>query len=245
MANSFDAGIWAVFLEKITVKIGCSRKHIKVGEFTIDSLQTTNLRRDPSKEEIQKRCDDPKVKAYMKLNSYQSKAVYMITGIKVASGFTFKQSDRLSGEASCELGAALLPCLGLGTKAAGSSDRNISHGFKTKEDIIYAYQVSKIEPKGWGRNKHVVIQDYTRGSDAMSICSMTSASPQLAEDEEASFQHVTAKELQQLENDIKVVCLPDGEAEQGVIVFRAADEEGYFGWVRRLLGHLSPAASYK
>ncbi|KXH69683.1 hypothetical protein CSAL01_12614 [Colletotrichum salicis] len=32
--NSFDAGIWGVFLEKVTVKIGCSRKHVKVGEST-------------------------------------------------------------------------------------------------------------------------------------------------------------------------------------------------------------------
>lgn len=84
--RNLNLRIWAIFLEKISIKVGASRTHIKNGQFKMQSLDTESLKEDPSDEYIEVLCRDPRIKEFMRLDSLLCKPVYIITGLKVASG---------------------------------------------------------------------------------------------------------------------------------------------------------------
>jgi hypothetical protein len=72
----------------------------------------------------------------------------MIIGLKIAKGFALKGKDSTTSGFIAESGAQVAPNVSAGAKAKVSTKDSISDQFESENDIIFAYQLLKIKPKG-------------------------------------------------------------------------------------------------
>jgi len=159
-ATNLSASLWAVFLEKINISISANRERIKNNKFTMSALETTVLSEDPSPQEIKARCNDPTVKEFMRLDSVLCKPVYMVTGIKVAKDFKLEGEKRLTKGIAAEVGGEVAPEASVGVGAGVQRTNRIADEFEAEGDIIFAYQLIKVKPKGWSKEKTFKIEEY-------------------------------------------------------------------------------------
>ncbi|KAF4984120.1 hypothetical protein FZEAL_613 [Fusarium zealandicum] len=152
--------LWGVFLEKITLNTTAQQKRIKNGTFSMDSLETIYLSDDPSPEEMKARCNDIRVREYMRLDSMLCSPVYMVTGIKVAKGFKLEGEKSSSAIFAADIGGEVAPEASVGAGAGASSSRRIADEFEADGDIVFAYQLIKIKPKGWTKEKRLETSEY-------------------------------------------------------------------------------------
>ncbi|KAK3384172.1 hypothetical protein B0T24DRAFT_74185 [Lasiosphaeria ovina] len=152
-ARSVHASIWAVFFDAVGVDLLAARSQATVDNYSMRELETTYFVDDPPTEDIVKRIkDDPKVSKLMRLDSVFCRPVYMITGIKTAKGFMLR-SERsanviVDGAVSAPV-AAGGPSVGGG--AGVSAETSLAHGLTSPQDIVFAYQLLKISPRGWNK----------------------------------------------------------------------------------------------
>ncbi|RKK64380.1 hypothetical protein BFJ69_g16746 [Fusarium oxysporum] len=154
--------IWTIFLEKISIKIGANRTHIKDGQFNMQSLDTVSLKDDLSDDYIKTLCSNPKVREFMRVDSLLCKPVYVVTGLKVAKGFSFSGMAKHSASLTGEAGGEVAPEASLGGGAQASSSTSISDQFESVNDIIFAYQLTMIKPKGWTKEKKMETSDFRK-----------------------------------------------------------------------------------
>jgi hypothetical protein len=159
-ATNFNVSLWTKFLEKIDVAASAHRERIKNGHFTMKELVTVALKDDPSDKEISALCNDPNVKEFMKLDSVLCKPVYMITGFKIAKKFALKAENSKDDGVDVKGGGEVAPEASVGGKVEASKKKKISDEFESENDIIFAYQLLKIKPKGWTRNKKIEVTEF-------------------------------------------------------------------------------------
>lgn len=128
----------------------------------MQSLDTELLKDDPSDEYIEALCKNPKVKEFMRLDSLLCKPVYIVTGLKIAKGFSMSGADNHSSRFTGETGGEVAPEASLGTGGDISSSTSISDQFESDNDIIFAYQLMMIKPKGWTKEKNMVASDFRK-----------------------------------------------------------------------------------
>jgi hypothetical protein len=159
-ASNLSASLWAVFFEKVNVNLSANRERIKNNKFTMSSLETTYLLEDPSPEQIKARCNDPAVKDFMRLDSVLCKPVYMISGLKVAKDFKLEGEKSLSRGMAAEAGAEVVPEVSVGGSAGIQRKNRVADEFESEEDIVFAYQLIKIKPKGWSKEKRLDVSEF-------------------------------------------------------------------------------------
>ena len=154
--------LWGAFLEKIRLGTTAQQDRLKNGRFTMESLETIYLSEDPSPEEIKARCNDPLVREYMRLDSLLCSPVYMVTGIKVAKGFKLEGEKSSSASIRFEGGGEVSQEAGIGIKANAATTKRerITDEFESDSDIVFAYQLMKITPKGWRKEKRLKTSEY-------------------------------------------------------------------------------------
>lgn len=160
--RSLSVSIWATFLEHVTLKIGGSKRRVLSGQFTMDSLETIYLREDPSLEYFQRVCEDPLVTKFMQPESVFCKPIYMVTGLKIARGFKMAGANTTSSSATAGTTIKGTPMDSAGAQVEASTSTAISDQFESAEDIIFAYQLLVIKPKGWWKNKKIEIGDFQK-----------------------------------------------------------------------------------
>jgi hypothetical protein len=95
----------------------------------------------------------------MKPDSILSKPVFMITGVKIAKGF------HLSSEGAAKFGGQLgVTATTGGLPSAGGEgkfgvDKAQTYAFST-DNVVFAYQLLKLAPKGWGEKRAVYGTEY-------------------------------------------------------------------------------------
>jgi hypothetical protein len=159
-ASNLSASLWAVFFEKVNVNVSANRERIKNNKFTMSSLETTYLLEDPSPEQIKARCNDPSVKDFMRLDSVLCKPVYMISGLKVAKDFKLEGENSLSHGMAAEAGAEVVPEISVGGGAGIQRKNRVADEFESEADIVFAYQLIKIKPKGWSKEKRLDVSEF-------------------------------------------------------------------------------------
>lgn len=159
-ATTLTASLWAVFLEKININISANRERIKDSHFTMSALETTYLLEDPSPEQIKARCNDPAVKDFMRLDSVLCKPVYMISGLKVAKDFKLQGENSLSRGVAAEAGAEVQPEVSVGGGAGIQHKHRVADEFESESDVVFAYQLIKIKPKGWSKEKKLDVSEF-------------------------------------------------------------------------------------
>jgi hypothetical protein len=159
-ARNVNLSLWAEFLEVIKLSLNANRERIRSSSFTMSSLDTITLVEEPTPEEIKTRCNDPLVVDYMRPDSLRASPVYMVTGIKVAKDFKLEGEATTTKGLAGELGGQISPEASIGGGAGGSRTDKISDAFEADGDIVFAYQLMKIQPKGWGKEKTFETSEY-------------------------------------------------------------------------------------
>ncbi|PVH74788.1 hypothetical protein DL98DRAFT_499260 [Cadophora sp. DSE1049] len=157
--HSFKVSVWTVFLESIHLKAEINRERLKNSSFTMESLATEFLH-EPTAEEIKARCNDPDVKRYMHSSSFGRRPVYMVTGLKTARGFALGGGSGSTRRFGVEAGGQIATSVSLGAAVEASNSRSNSGQFEAEGDIIFAYQLLRIKPKGWTKDGQYSISDY-------------------------------------------------------------------------------------
>jgi hypothetical protein len=84
----------------------------------------------------------------MRLDSVLCKPVYMITGLKIAKKFALKGENSKDNSVDVEGGVEGTPEVSIGGKVEASKKKKTLDEFESENNIIFAYQLLKIRPKG-------------------------------------------------------------------------------------------------
>jgi hypothetical protein len=159
--HSMHASIFARFLQTASANIGGKKAKDVTTRYSMESMETRYFKADPAEEEVAVRCQAPRVRAAIKAGVFGDQPVYMITGIKIAKGFTLESGIESSKEATLG-GSALVPPAGdfsLGAVVSGSRRKGMQDSFRSGNNIVFAYQLHVISHKGW-REKRVEMDVY-------------------------------------------------------------------------------------
>lgn len=214
-ARNVNLSIWTVFLEKVHLKVGANRESIKNGHFTMKSLDTEFLKDDPSDEEIVALCNHPDVRNFMRLDSLLCKPVYMVTGLKIAKGFALKGEDISKSSFAAEGMAEVAPDVSLGARAEASTKTTISDQFEAENDIIFAYQLLKITPKGWSKNKKIELIEFQPRQAFLSDEEKEQRDPKVDGEKDV----LTVEDLKELGRFVETIEVKSDELEGVYVVY--------------------------
>src|SRR4051794_30113361 len=112
--------MWAQFLGTVGFSAAGERNSTVSSEHAMDTLETRYFVEDPGHDEIVGRITVPRVQAVMKAGGFgRSHPVYMVTGLKIATGFsTVREKSRHSAATAQASGAVPAPA---GQASIGSS----------------------------------------------------------------------------------------------------------------------------
>jgi hypothetical protein len=147
--RTVNLSLWVRFLQNIGFNVGTDHDKSTSADYIMESLETTYYTEEPSIEEVNERVMDPKVRKLMRVDNLLSKPVYMITGLKIAKGFKLTSERSSRHAAHAEASAPLASQATVGVQAGGSMENSRSDGFQSINDIVFAYQLLKIIPKGF------------------------------------------------------------------------------------------------
>lgn len=150
--------VWAEFLQTVSGKVSGGYGSDVQSNYTMDSLETIYFVADPPIEEVQARLKVPRVQAITKVNRIPGfrTPVYMVTGLMVAKGLSVAMENNKHRNGETEIGGnAPSPVgqVGAGANLAKSTSTEEADKWRAGEDIVFAYQLLKIEVKGWKGDK--------------------------------------------------------------------------------------------
>lgn len=152
--RNISISVWAEFLQTVSGKVSGGRGTDVQTNYTMESLETMYFVVDPPIEEIQARLKAPRVQAVTRASripGFRSPA-YMVTGLMIAKGLSATMENNKSRDREFELsGNAPSPAgqVGAGANIAKSTSTERADQWRASEDIVFAYQLLKIEIKGW------------------------------------------------------------------------------------------------
>nr|RBQ96752.1 hypothetical protein FVER53263_20540 [Fusarium verticillioides] len=154
--HSLHGSIWATFLQQATAKISGGTSDDLFNKYTALRLETIYFTKQPTDEEAAERVREKAVKAAVNAGLLMKKPVFMITGLKVARGFQVSSSISSTANAKGEFKAPITSNSGMGADADHSQGKKQEQNHRSRQDIIFAYQLHAIIHKGWSQ-KHVDI----------------------------------------------------------------------------------------
>lgn len=161
---------WLEFLQTASAKIGLAREKHRLDQYTMAQLETEYFLEFPSEEEIKSRVKVDRVRETIKASRLPGarQPVYMVTGRKLAKGFSalHESGKQTSGEAKAG-GLVPTPTGNAAVKggAAGHKERELQTWWKAGDELVFAYQLMKIDVKGWRASK--VVYDEFRHESAL------------------------------------------------------------------------------
>ncbi|MCJ1360770.1 MAG: hypothetical protein MMC33_010779 [Icmadophila ericetorum] len=162
LTSSQDTGAsvsaWIEFLQATSAKIGLAREKHRLDQYSMTSLETEYFLELPSQEEIKSRIKVDRVRETIVTSGLPGtrQPVYMVTGRKLAKGFSavHESGKETSGEA--ETGVSAPTSAGnVAVKggAAGHNEKELQARWKAGDELVFAYQLMKIDVKGWRGSK--------------------------------------------------------------------------------------------
>lgn len=151
--HDLSMGIWARFVQAISANVSGGCGATAHNQYKMEALEVRYFITDPTLEVIKARLAVPRVQAAMKANNIPGfrHPVYTVTGLMIAKGFeaTQKRGNKISAEVGVD-GSAPTPG---GQAEAGVNVTRSKHmeegdAWKAGDNIVFAYQLLKIEVKG-------------------------------------------------------------------------------------------------
>ncbi|XRM45795.1 hypothetical protein ABZX51_008870 [Aspergillus tubingensis] len=157
-SRDVSMSLWAEFLQTVSGKLSGGRGSDVRSNYRMDQLETEYFVTDPPLEEIQARLKSPRVQAVTKAGRIPGlrNPVYMVTGLMIAKGFTAIMENNKRHNGEIEVGGNIPSPgfqVGAGANLAKSTSTEESDTWRAGEDIVFAYQLLKIEVKGWKGNR--------------------------------------------------------------------------------------------
>ncbi|KAJ5275493.1 hypothetical protein N7505_004038 [Penicillium chrysogenum] len=225
LARSQGAGgslsAWLEFLQSVNTKVGLAREKHRLDEYTMTSLETEYFLEFPSKEEIKSRIDSEHVRAAIKASGLfgTRNSVYMVTGRKLAKGFSALHASGKKNSGNVEAGASahmLNGNVSVKAGAAGHKEMGLQAGWKANEELVFAYQLIKIDVKGL-RGSKVLYDEFRHESAFLSHEGEVGHEEEEEEscgDIEVDVAAVTADDLAKLTDDNAILNIDLGEPSQ-------------------------------
>jgi len=156
--TSASVSAWLEFLQTAGAKIGLAREKHRLDQYTMTSLETEYFLELPSAEEIKSRVKVDRVRKTIKASGLPStrQPVYMVTGRKLAKGFSAVHDSGKQTSSEAEAGGLTPTPTGnaaIKGGAAGHKERELQTGWKAGDELVFAYQLMKIEVRGWRGSK--------------------------------------------------------------------------------------------
>ena len=146
-AEDANFSLWLQALQIVGAKAGVESGKTTKNEYNMDALRTSFFTVDPSDEHIKVLLDAPKVRSAMR-STFWSHPVFMISGLKVAEGFSVSSEAKRHRGGNGKLSAAITPQVSVGVDAGMSTDRGEKDSFDAGQDVVIAYQLLRISRKG-------------------------------------------------------------------------------------------------
>lgn len=157
--HNVAVAVWAQFLQGVGASLSGDRAVEKSSEYTMDTLETEYFVQDPDQAEIEARVKEPRVRDAMAGTLGLRQPVYMVTSLKIAKGFSASTVTGKRKGAGVEAGIPIAEGITTGANISGGVETRSSDSWRAGEDIIFAYQLLKIELKGW-RTKRVEVDEF-------------------------------------------------------------------------------------
>lgn len=156
--------LWAQFLQTVSAKISAEKDVDALSKYTIDCLETRYFKVGPSVDEVAARLNVPRVQAALRSSIFNllgtSRPLYIITGLKIAKGFSMSIERRMRHADSMEAAMPITENISVGGNVEVQSRSTEGVEFRSGGDIVFAYEVMKITVKGKGEGMSAEITDY-------------------------------------------------------------------------------------
>ncbi|KAF3910595.1 hypothetical protein ABW21_db0203338 [Orbilia brochopaga] len=169
-SNSVSTSLWASFAELVSLRLGGSTTRVRDENYSMRELETAYYSDwlDMSthiKERVNK---DPVVREVMRFDNPFSKPVWMVTGIKIARGFRLSSGRERANGVDIEASAPVVVApVSVGAGVGVEVKRKKDLKFESETDIVFAYQLLKIAPKGW-KGKKLEMKEHFAGAAFLS-----------------------------------------------------------------------------
>ncbi|KAK4083736.1 uncharacterized protein Triagg1_1398 [Trichoderma aggressivum f. europaeum] len=158
--RSVNVSIWTRLFNQLSIKLGPNRQKTDTIKIVMESLETTYFRDEPSMQDIHEIAKEPIVQSVLKADSLFRSPVYMVTGLKIAKGFQLVHHGSSGRGLSAEILESVAPDMSVGGNANIEITTATSKAFEAADDVVFAYQLLIIKPKGWGSNTTFKLDDY-------------------------------------------------------------------------------------
>jgi hypothetical protein len=220
---------WLEFLQAASAKIGFAREKHRLDQYTMTSLETEYFLEFPSQEEIKSRIKVDRVRETIKASGLPGtrQPVYMVTGRKLAKGFSavHESGKQTSGEAEAG-GSVPTPAGNVAIKGgvAGHNERELHANWKAGDELVFAYQLMKIDVKGWRASK--VEYDEFRHESALLSSDDTDGDEEEEDDDvdiKVDIGAATAADLAKATDEGKMTKVEAGEGKRRLLLVSMRD----------------------
>ncbi|TKX27432.1 hypothetical protein C1H76_0269 [Elsinoe australis] len=157
-----NASFFTSFSQALGIGSDASIFHERTDGATYEAEKLTTVYFNPTRQYIQKSIEDEDVRAWMMQNS--NEPMWMITGIKVASGAKFYTENTRKRGLFLQVGIDMTPMgipVSFGPKVDLSNTKGTSESAETTSDFVLAYRLREIR---YSRKDGVTSKDYTKGA---------------------------------------------------------------------------------
>lgn len=150
--TSISGAIWAGFVNTLSARISGERAQESRKQYTLEELRTEYFRFEPDVSVLQERVANKTVRGHMKKSLFRSTPVYMIDGIKIATGLRVvnEVSEEKSNSAAAS-GSITTPAgdvnAGLDAKAESSASQQDKSDLS--QDVVISYRLLKLWYPMW------------------------------------------------------------------------------------------------
>ncbi|KAI1130567.1 hypothetical protein F5Y10DRAFT_263077 [Nemania abortiva] len=157
--QNMNVKIWLGFLEGTGLKVAAKHNNQIGTKYEVQTLETVSFKNGVTADLISERVKDSKVATLMNTNYFLSKPVYMVVGLKIATGFRLISHGVTENRGDANVRG---PTDGPGSVGAEAGIMGqLTKKYETcSDEIVLAYQLLQISPKGWGNNKTTQLAEY-------------------------------------------------------------------------------------
>ncbi|UKZ77014.1 hypothetical protein TrVFT333_004730 [Trichoderma virens FT-333] len=205
--RSINVSIWTRLFDQLNLKLGPNRQKTDTVKITMKSLETIYFRDEPSMQDIQALANDPRIRSILNADSLFRSPVYMVTGLKIAKGFQLTHRGSSGHGFTAEVSENVAPQMSVSGSVDIKTKTSVLGEFDAANDIIFAYQLLIIKPKGWGQNITFKLDDFRHKAAML----MDSNSDEEGEENiEVEFSSATIDDVARVQEGVTDVN-PDNE----------------------------------
>jgi hypothetical protein len=218
---SLGASVWTDFFQVARARLATTHNTTSQSAFTAPVLSTVYMKQYPSDEDAVVIAENPIVQAAMHAGIRGRDPVYMLTGLKITKGLALEVEHSSSRSAEAGVSAPLTEEVSAGADTGVAKTTSYRQAAQTSEDdsndVVFAYQLHIIAPKGWLRWRKYSIDMYQPKAALLH-------SQQNVEDQQVETRLVSLEDLEAFAEDNEdqpphVEQLPEGDTVTNLVSF--------------------------